>query len=307
MADEIILRPTEAQKQALPVRWVLGVLSFVMTMVRYKPLGAAGLVIIVILMFTAVFADAIAPYGYNDTDRHEQFKPPSFKHLIGADHLGRDLFSRIVHGSRISVSIGFGSVAGAMCIAISLGLLTGYYGGWLDKIIQRIVDGWMTFPGIVIALAMVAIAGPGLWQLIIILGLLFGIRGSRVIRGQVLSVMARPHIEVARSVGVGDLRLMLVHLFPNVLPLVIILATIEIPLAITIEASLSFLGFGIPPPAPSWGRMLSAEARQHMLMAPWLGIAPGLALSLTIFGWNMFGDALRDLLDPALRGSLGER
>ena len=194
-----------------------------------------------------------------------------------------------------------------MCIAISLGLLTGYYGGWLDKIIQRIVDGWMTFPGIVIALAMVAIAGPGLWQLIIILGLLFGIRGSRVIRGQVLSVMARPHIEVARSVGVGDLRLMLVHLFPNVLPLVIILATIEIPLAITIEASLSFLGFGIPPPAPSWGRMLSAEARQHMLMAPWLGIAPGLALSLTIFGWNMFGDALRDLLDPALRGSLGER
>ena len=307
MADEIILRPTEAQKQALPVRWVLGVLSFVMTMVRYKPLGAAGLVIIVILMFTAVFADAIAPYGYNDTDRHEQFKPPSFTHLIGADHLGRDLFSRIVHGSRISVSIGFGSVAGAMCIAISLGLLTGYYGGWLDKIIQRIVDGWMTFPGIVIALAMVAIAGPGLWQLIIILGLLFGIRGSRVIRGQVLSVMARPHIEVARSVGVGDLRLMLVHLFPNVLPLVIILATIEIPLAITIEASLSFLGFGIPPPAPSWGRMLSAEARQHMLMAPWLGIAPGLALSLTIFGWNMFGDALRDLLDPALRGSLGER
>ena len=307
MADEIILRPTEAQKQALPVRWVLGVLSFVMTMVRYKPLGAAGLVIIVILMFTAVFADAIAPYGYNDTDRHEQFKPPSFQHLIGADHLGRDLFSRIVHGSRISVSIGFGSVAGAMCIAISLGLLTGYYGGWLDKIIQRIVDGWMTFPGIVIALAMVAIAGPGLWQLIIILGLLFGIRGSRVIRGQVLSVMARPHIEVARSVGVGDLRLMLVHLFPNVLPLVIILATIEIPLAITIEASLSFLGFGIPPPAPSWGRMLSAEARQHMLMAPWLGIAPGLALSLTIFGWNMFGDALRDLLDPALRGSLGER
>ncbi len=307
MADEIILRPTEAQKQALPVRWVLGVLSFVMTMVRYKPLGAAGLVIIVILMFTAVFADAIAPYGYNDTDRHEQFKPPSFKHLIGTDHLGRDLFSRIVHGSRISVSIGFGSVAGAMCIAISLGLLTGYYGGWLDKIIQRIVDGWMTFPGIVIALAMVAIAGPGLWQLIIILGLLFGIRGSRVIRGQVLSVMARPHIEVARSVGVGDLRLMLVHLFPNVLPLVIILATIEIPLAITIEASLSFLGFGIPPPAPSWGRMLSAEARQHMLMAPWLGIAPGLALSLTIFGWNMFGDALRDLLDPALRGSLGER
>ena len=302
MADEIILRPTEAQKQALPVRWVLGVLSFVMTMVRYKPLGAAGLVIIVILMFTAVFADAIAPYGYNDTDRHEQFKPPSFKHLIGADHLGRDLFSRIVHGSRISVSIGFGSVAGAMCIAISLGLMTGYYGGWLDKIIQRIVDGWMTFPGIVIALAMVAIAGPGLWQLIIILGLLFGIRGSRVIRGQVLSVMARPHIEVARSVGVGDLRLMLVHLFPNVLPLVIILATIEIPLAITIEASLSFLGFGIPPPAPSWGRMLSAEARQHMLMAPWLGIAPGLALSLTIFG-----DALRDLLDPALRGSLGER
>ncbi|MDE2900155.1 MAG: ABC transporter permease [Chloroflexota bacterium] len=307
MADEIVLRPSVAASVPFPLRWARGFWAFVVTMFRYKPLGFAGFVIVVVLMFTAIFADFIAPYEYNDTNRHDQFAPPSLKHPIGADHLGRDLFSRIVHGSRISVSIGFGAVAGAMCIAISLGLLTGYYGGWLDKIIQRFVDGWMTFPGIVIALAMVAIAGPGLWPLIIILGLLFGIRGSRVVRGQVLAVMARPHIEVARSVGVSDLRLMAVHVFPNVLPLVIILATIEIPLAITIEASLSFLGFGIPPPAPSWGRMLSAEARQHMLMAPWLGIAPGLALSLTIFGWNMFGDALRDLLDPAMRGSLGER
>ena len=307
MADEITLRPGATAGQVFLLRWAAGLLSFVLTLVRYKPLGAAGLIIVVTLIFTAIFADFIAPYGYNDADRHEQFAPPGFTHLIGADHLGRDLFSRIVHGSRISVAIGFGSVAGAMLIAITLGLVTGYYGGWIDKIIQRIVDGWMTFPGIVIALAMVAIAGPGLWQLIVILGLLFGIRGSRVVRGQVLSVMARPHIEVARSVGVGDLRLMLVHMFPNVLPLVIILATIEIPLAITIEASLSFLGFGIPAPAPSWGRMLSSEARQHMLIAPWLGIAPGLALSLTIFGWNMFGDAMRDLLDPTLRGSLGER
>ena len=307
MADEIVLRPTAQSGMPAPLRWARGLWSFVVTMFRYKPLGFAGLVIVVVLIFTAIFADLVAPYGYNDTDRHEQFAPPSFKHLMGADHLGRDLFSRIVHGSRISVSIGFGAVAVAMSIAVTVGLLTGYYGGWTDKIIQRVVDGWMTFPGIVLALAMVAIADPGVWQLIVILGLLFGIRGSRVVRGQVLAVMARPHMEVARSVGVSDFRLMVVHMFPNVLPLVIILATIEIPLAITIEASLSFLGFGTPAPFPSWGRMLTWEARQHMLSAPWLGIAPGVALSLTIFGWNMFGDALRDLLDPAMRGSLGER
>jgi peptide/nickel transport system permease protein len=284
-----------------------GAWSFWKTILKHKPLGAVGLVIVIGIIFVAIFAPLIAPYGYNETIRTDQLAGPSLDHFFGADHLGRDLFSRVVYGARISISIGFGAVGLAMSMATVIGLVSGYYGGWFDKIVQRFVDGWMTFPGLIVALAMVALVGPGVWQLIIVIGLLFGIRNSRVIRGQVIAVMARPHIEVAQSVGVGDFRLITRHLLPNTLPPIIILATIEIPLVILIEASLSFLGFGIPPPYPAWGGMLTWEARQHMLTAPWLAIAPGVALSMTIFGWNMFGDALRDLLDPTLRGSRSER
>lgn len=306
MAQDVATRPVALQGLDAAFGLFSGAWRFWKTLLHHKPLGALGFVIVIGIIFTAIFAPLIAPYGFNDTSRLDQLAAPSFSHPFGADHLGRDLFSRVVYGSRISISIGFGAVALAMSMATVIGLVSGYYGGWFDKIVQRFVDGWMTFPGLIIALAMVALVGPGVWQLIIVIGLLFGIRNSRVIRGQVLAVMARPHIEVAQSVGVGDFRLITRHLLPNTLPPIIILATIEIPLVILIEASLSFLGFGIPPPFPAWGGMLTWEARQHMLTAPWLAIAPGVALSLTIFGWNMFGDALRDLLDPALRGSRAE-
>jgi peptide/nickel transport system permease protein len=307
MAQYVATRPVVVRVLAGVLGLFSGIWSFWKTLLHNKPLGALGFVIVIGVIFTATFAPLIAPDGINDTSRADQFAGPSLKHPFGSDHLGRDLFSRVVWGSRISVAIGFGAVAIAMLISTTLGLLSGYYRGWFDKIVQRFVDGWMTFPGLIIALAMVALVGPGVWQLIIVLGLLFGIRNSRVIRSQVLAVMARPHIEVAQSVGVGDFRLITRHLLPNTLPPIIILATIEIPLVILIEASLSFLGFGVPPPYPAWGQMLTAQARQHMMTAPWIAIAPGVALSMTIFGWNMFGDALRDLLDPTLRGSRSER
>ena len=307
MPQDVAERPLALQGWDRVSRVLSGAWDFWKTILHHKPLGAMGLVIVIGIILVAIFAPLIAPYGYNETIRTDQLASPSFDHFFGADHLGRDLFSRVVYGARISISIGFGAVALAMSLATVIGLVSGFYGGWFDKIVQRFVDGWMTFPGLIVALAMVALVGPGVWQLIIVIGLLFGIRNSRVIRGQVMAVMARPHIEVAQSVGVGDFRLITRHLLPNTLPPIIILATIEIPLVILIEASLSFLGFGIPPPFPAWGGMLTWEARQHMLTAPWLAIAPGVALSLTIFGWNMFGDALRDLLDPTLRGSRSER
>ncbi len=307
MAQDVVTRPLALRGMDRATGLLSGAWSFWNTIRKHKPLGAVGLVIVIGIIFVAIFAPLIAPYGYNETIRTDQLAPPSFSHPFGADHLGRDLFSRVVYGARISISIGFGAVGLAMSMATVIGLVSGYYGGWFDKIVQRFVDGWMTFPGLIVALAMVALVGPGVWQLIIVIGLLFGIRNSRVIRGQVLAVMARPHIEVAQSVGVGDFRLITRHVLPNTLPPIIILATIEIPLVILIEASLSFLGFGIPPPYPAWGGMLTWEARQHMLTAPWLAFAPGIALSMTIFGWNMFGDALRDLLDPTLRGSRSER
>ena len=306
MVQDVATRSMVVQGMVGVLGLLSGIWSFWKTLLHHKPLGAAGFVIVIGIIFTAIFAPLIAPDGINDTSRAHQFAGPSMDRIFGSDHLGRDLFSRVVWGSRITVAIGFGAVAIAMSISVSLGLISGYYGGWFDKIVQRFVDGWMTFPGLIIALAMVALVGPGVWQLIIVLGLLFGIRNSRVIRAQVLAVMARPHIEVVQSVGGGDFRLITRHLLPNTLPPIIILSTIEIPLVILIEASLSFLGFGVPPPYPAWGQMLTAQARQHMLTAPWIAIAPGVALSLTIFGWNMFGDALRDLLDPALRGSRAE-
>ena len=267
-----------------------------------KPLGVFGGFLVLGLFTAAAFAEVIAPYGYNQTNIQDQMAGPSLAHWFGADEFGRDVFTRIVYGARISVTIGIGATMVAISLATILGMITGYYGGWLDNIIQRFVDAWMAFPNLVLLLAMVSLMGPGLWQLIIVIALSFGIRNSRLIRSQVFSILGRGYIDAARAIGASDRRLMFQHILPNSMAPIIILATIEVPAVILVEASLSFLGFGIPPPFPSWGGMLSSDARRAMMSAPWLAIAPGVALSLTVFGWNMMGDALRDLLDPALRG-----
>ncbi len=275
--------------------------SFLGRLYREKPLGAVGLVVVVALIIMTVFADWLAPQHYAHTERLDQLLPPSLAHPLGTDHLGRDQLSRIIYGARISIFIGFGATGLAITLATVVGTLSAYYGGWFDVIAQRFVDAWMSFPGLVVALAMLSVLGPGQWQLIIVIGLLFGIRNSRVIRSQVLAIKSLPYIEASRAVGVGDVGIMLRHLIPNSMAPIIILATIEVPAVILIEASLSFLGFGVPPPTPSWGAMLGPDARARMLEAPWMALAPGIALSLAVFAWNMFGDALRDLLDPALR------
>jgi peptide/nickel transport system permease protein len=268
-----------------------------------KPLGALGAVILLGLLALTALADRIAPYGYDEPEIFARLKPPSAEHWLGTDNLGRDLLSRVIYGSRVSMAVGFGAVAVALAVATVVGLTSGYFGGRLDVGVQRLVDAFMCFPLLLVALTIMALIGPGLGNVILTLGLVLGIRDSRVIRGAVLSVKTNLYVEAARALGDGHIALIRRHIVPNLFAPVMILATVDIGAVILIEAALSFLGFGVPPPHPSWGGMLAGSGLVHMLQAPWLAIWPGVALSLTVFGANMFGDALRDLLDPRLRGS----
>lgn len=268
-----------------------------------KPLGALGAAILVGLLAVTLLADRIAPYGYDEPEIFARLKPPSAEHWLGTDNLGRDLLSRVIYGSRVSMAVGFGAVALALVAATLVGLTSGYFGGRLDVGVQRVVDAFMCFPLLLVALTLMALIGPGLGNVIVALGLVLGVRDSRVIRGAVLSVKTNLYVEAARALGDGHLALIRRHILPNLFAPMMILATVDIGAVILIEAALSFLGFGVPPPHPSWGGMLAGSGLVHMLQAPWLAIWPGVALSLTVFGANMFGDALRDLLDPRLRGS----
>ncbi len=224
-------------------------------------------------------------------------------YIVGTDELGRDIFSRLIYGARVSVIVPMGAVAISETLAASIGIMSAYYGGWVDKIAIRIVDIFQALPGLVVLITVLGIFGSGLWQLIIVIGVLGGPPGSRIIRSQVLSVMASPYIEAARVVGAGDRRIMLRYVLPNVFALIVLGSTIRLGGVVLIEASLSFLGYGLPPPFPSWGQMLSLQGREYMRSAPGLAIFPGLAIGLIVFSYNLFGDALRDTLDPRLRGS----
>jgi peptide/nickel transport system permease protein len=222
---------------------------------------------------------------------------------MGTDNLSRDLWSRIVHGARVSITVGFGAVAMAAVLATAIGVTSAYFGGAYDLIVQRIVDGWMSFPALVIVLSLMAVLGPGMLNVIVALAVLGTATQSRVIRSATLVVKEQAFVEAARAAGAGHARIILVHLLPNVAATVIILATIGLGVAILAESALSFLGFGVPPPHPSWGGMLSGSGRTYMYQAPWIAVWPGVAISLAVFGFNMLGDALRDVLDPRLRGS----
>jgi peptide/nickel transport system permease protein len=270
---------------------------------RRKPLGAIGAVIVVALLVMAVFANRIAPYSYDDSVA--RMKAPSRQFWMGTDNLGRDIWSRVVYGARISVTVGFATVALATILAAAIGVSSAYLGGAYDLVIQRIVDAWMSFPALVIVLSLLAALGPGLLNLILALSILGAAGASRVIRGATLSTMQNPYVEAARALGAGHLRVVLRHLLPNVTATIIILATIGLGTVILAESALSFLGFGVPPPYPSWGGMLSGSGRSFMYHAPWMALWPGAAISLAVFGFNMLGDALRDVLDPRLRGGGG--
>ncbi|MBW1709432.1 MAG: ABC transporter permease [Deltaproteobacteria bacterium] len=281
------------------------VLNFIVRLFRDKPLGAVGGVIFMILLVTGIFANFIAPYGYNDINPIDRQKPPSIKYLLGTDNLGRDMLSRIIYGARLSVIVGTSATVFSIIISTFIGVTTGFLGGKYDLIVQRFVDAWMCFPGLIILIVAVSFIGPGMWQIILVLGLQYGIAGSRIIRGSAITTRENMYIEAARASGASTTRILLRHILPNIMAPIIVLFTTRMAAVIIAEASLSFLGLGIPPPAPSWGGMLSGSGRSHMLFAPWMLIGPAVALSVVVYGINVFGDALRDLLDPRMRGGGG--
>ncbi len=272
---------------------------------RHKPLGAFGGLIVLVLLLLALFAPWIAPYSYDETIPGARMKAPGAQFWMGTDNLGRDVYSRVVYGAAVSVTVGFGAVLLANVLATLIGITSGYFGGAYDICVQRVVDAWQSFPFLVVILSMMAVLGPGLLNLVLALGILGAAAASRVIRGTTISVMQNTYVEAARALGAGHLRIMIRYILPNVAATVIILATIGLGGAILAESALSFLGFGVPPPYPSWGAMLSGSGRSFMYRAPWMAIWPGAAISLAVFGFNMLGDALRDVLDPRLRGGGG--
>lgn len=281
------------------------IVDLLIRLVKEKPFGTVGAIITLLLLITGIFANFLAPYGYNEIHPADYLAPPGGKYFLGADNLGRDLLSRVIYGARISVIVGLSATAISTLIATTIGVLSGFIGGRFDMVVQRLVDAWMCFPALVILITAVSLVGPGIVQIIILLGLLNGISSSRVVRSAVISIKGNIYVEAAKAIGCKSNKIMLRHILPNIMAPIIIIFSTQVSGVILAEASLSFLGLGIPPPIPSWGGMLSGTGRSYMFLAPWLAIWPGLALSIVVYGINMFGDALRDLLDPRLRGGIG--
>ena len=279
--------------------------EFLPRLIKEKPLGTVGAVITLGLLFAGVFADFLAPHGQNDINASDAYTPPSTEYWLGTDNLGRDLLSRIIYGARISLIIGLTGSTISSLISTSLGMLSGWFGGIFDLALQRFVDAWMALPGLILIMVMITLLGPSMWTVIIVLGIGDGIIVTRIIRGATMSVKENPYVTSAQAIGSSNARIIARHILPNIMAPVIILYTVTVPELIVVEASLSFLGFGIPPPAPSWGGMLSGSGRSYMFQAPWMALWPGLALTTVVYGVNMFGDAVRDLLDPRLRGGAG--
>ena len=290
-------------------------------LVKEKPLGTVGLVLVVALFFTGIFADlhwlswvgvpveladswGLAPEGINDVHLEHRLAPPSAEFPLGNDNIGRCVLSRIIHGARLSMIVGVVATALQTVISAAIGM-TGFLGGKVDLIAQRFVDAWMCFPWLVILITLMAIIGPGLLQILLVLGVASGISASRFTRSLVLSIKENVYVQASQAIGANTGRIVIFHLLPNILPMIIVLFSLSMGGVILAEASLSFLGLGLPPPYPSWGGMISGPGRQFMVQAPWMMLWPGVVLSLAVFGINMLGDAMRDLLDPRLRGKMG--
>ena len=280
-------------------------MDIIIRLFKEKPLGTVGLFIVLILLITGIFADVLAPYEMNKIDLINSLQGPSAAHLLGTDNLGRDVLSNIIYGARISVIIGLSATSLTTVVSVIIGALSAFIGGKFDLFMQRFVDAWICIPGLLILLIMMSIMGKGMWQMIAAISVPMGIGGSRMIRSAVIAIKENTYIEAGRAIGSTTGRMMNKHILPNIMPIVIIGFSMQIGGVILMEAGLSFLGFGVPPGVPSWGSMLSQEGRAYMEIAPALAIWPGLALSLVVYGTNMFGDALRDLQDPKLKGGLG--
>ena len=269
---------------------------------RSRPLGAACGVALILVFATALLANVLAPYSPNENHSIDRLHSPGTTYLLGTDGFGRDVLSRILFGARISMQVAAISVAVSLTVSLVLGVSAAYFRGAWDFVVGRLIDVAQALPGIVLLIALLAIFGRSVSAIGVVLGLAFGITGSRVIRGAAYAVSAQPFVEVAKTVGCSPWRIMLRHVTPNVFPIALVLVTINVGGAIIAEAALSFIGYGVQPPTPSWGGMLSADGRPFMTIAPWLFYAPTVALAIVVFSVNMFGDALRDRLDPRLRG-----
>ena len=272
-------------------------------LIRRQPLGAFGAVVVVALVVVAVLADVLAPANPLAQTQRSALLAPSVTHLAGTDQFGRDLFSRLIYGARVSLFIGIGAVVFSIIPATLIGIFSAYFGGAFDYLVQRVVDAIQALPGIIVLIVMITVLGPSLWNMVIVLAFNSCFRESRVVRSATIAITESEYVSAARALGATDVRLMFRHILPNIVSPIIVVASLSFGQFILAEATLSFLGYGILPPAPSWGGMLAAEGRAYMFAAPWLLWAPAIALSLVVFGANMFGDALRDEFDPRLRGS----
>ena len=279
--------------------------DFFIRLLREKPLGSFCGMIILLLIFVALFADVLTPYPYDKLNLGDRLQGASVGHLLGTDRLGRDLLSRLTFGARISLVVGLAATALNVAVALLIGGTSGFLGGKLDLAVQRFVDAWMAFPGLLLLLTIMSVVGQGILQIIVVLGIAGGIGGSRVVRGAVIGIKENDYFLAARAVGTPTSQILTRHVLPNIMAPIIIIFSINIGGVIIAEASLSFLGFGLPIKVPSWGGMLSREGRRFMEQAPWLALWPGLFLTIVVYSLNMFGDALRDLLDPRLRGGEG--
>ncbi|MDO8531232.1 MAG: ABC transporter permease [Dehalococcoidia bacterium] len=292
VAEEQALRPLH--RRGLPI----------MALVRFaqrKPLGALGALLLLMMVFIAVAAPVISPYDPIDVFADKRFTPPGREFLLGTDHVGRDILSRIFYGAQVSLYVGVLSVAIGTTAGCITGLISGYFGKHVDAIIQRAVDTIMAFPILVLALLVVTVLGSSAENVVIAVSVVLFPQGARVVRSAVLAVKGSEYVTAARAVGATDTRIMFLHILPQCVAPYIVLATAQLGWAIVVEATLSFLGVGTPPPWPSWGNMLSGLARTYIEQTPWLAVFPGVALSLSVFGVNLLGDALRDVLDPRLK------
>lgn len=270
---------------------------------RAKPLGAVGGLIIFLMIFAAVFAPYIGTRDYQKINARQKLQTPNRENWLGTDQLGRDMYSRIVYGARVSLYVGLMGTLIGVTLGSLIGLVGGYFGGKMDMVLMRFVDAVQAFPGLILALAIVAALGPGLSKVFIAISVTLLARPARVVRSSVLSAKATPWVEAAHTVGASDMRIIFRHILPNVFAPIIVLASLVLGIAILIEASLSFLGLGVLPPTPAWGSMLNQAASNYFETYPHLAIIPGVAISLAVFAFNLFGDALRDVLDPRMRGS----
>lgn len=270
-------------------------------MARKQPIGVAGLAVVVLMIFASIFAPWLTPYHPEYNDFTAMLTAPNAEYILGTDQFGRDIFTRIIYGARTALFVGFTAATIGAVLGLVLGVASAYFGGIFDLVFQRVMDVFMAFPLIILALAVVATLGTGTENVIIAITIPFVPQCARVVRSNALAIREIPYVDAARALGFGHARIILRHMAPNVMAPFLILFTAFVGQAILLEASLSYLGMGVQEPTPAWGLMLQGGAEEYAESAPWVAIWPGVAISLAVFGFNLFGDAVRDTLDPRLR------